>query len=46
VVDRTVEAVLSLVDRAVVLVKGAVVYDGSPSALRADEALMHQYLGV
>ena len=46
VVDRTVEAVLSLVDRAEILVKGAVVLSGPPAALRADEALMHRHLGV
>jgi branched-chain amino acid transport system ATP-binding protein len=46
VVDKTVEAVLSLVDRAEILVKGAVVFSGPPAALRADEAVMHQHLGV
>ena len=46
VVDRTVEAVLSLVDTAVVLVKGQVVFAGSPATLRADAAFMHQHLGV
>jgi branched-chain amino acid transport system ATP-binding protein len=46
VVDRTVEAVLSLVDRAEILVKGSVVFSGAPDALRADPALMHRHLGV
>ena len=46
VVDRTVEAVLSLVDRAEILVKGSVVFSGAPAALRADPALMHRHLGV
>ncbi len=46
VVDRTVDSVLGLVDRAVILVKGGVVYNGSPAALRADEAMMHKHLGV
>ena len=46
VVDKTVAAVLSLVDRATVLVKGSVVYAGSPDALRADPDLMHRHLGV
>ncbi len=46
VVDKTVASILSLVDRSVVLVKGAVVFDGPPAALRADEELMHRCLGV
>jgi branched-chain amino acid transport system ATP-binding protein len=46
VVDKTVEAVLSLVDRVAILVKGEVVFSGGPAALRADEALMHRHLGV
>lgn len=46
VVDRTVAAVLSVVDRSAVLVKGRVVYDGCPAELRADEARMAAYLGV
>ncbi len=46
IVDRTVEAVLSLADRAVVLVKGRVVFDGVPAALRGDPALMGRALGV
>ncbi len=46
VVDRTVASVLSLVDRACVLVKGQVVYDGPPTALLADPALLERHLGV
>ena len=46
VVDRTVDAVLSLVDRATVLVKGTVVYDGSPRELREDAAMLSRVLGV
>ena len=46
VVDRTVTAVLSVVDRSAVLVKGRVVYDGCPAGLRADAARMSAYLGV
>ena len=46
VVDKTVSAVLSLADKAVVLVKGSVVFDGPPAALLADEAAMHRHLGV
>ena len=46
VVDKTVAAVLSLVDRVTVLVKGSVVYSGAPNRLRDDAALMHRHLGV
>ena len=46
VVDKTVSAILSLADRVVVLVKGEVVYGGTPAALRDDPALMHRHLGV
>jgi branched-chain amino acid transport system ATP-binding protein len=46
VVDRTVDAVLSLVDRAEVVVKGAIVWSGPPAALRADPETMHRHLGV
>jgi len=46
VVDRTVTAVLSLVDRATVLVKGQVGYDGDPAALAADDAMLSRFLGV
>ena len=46
VVDKTVAAVLSVVDRSTVLIKGSVVYDGPPGALRADTALMQRCLGV
>ena len=46
VVDRTVDAVLSVADRVAVLVKGSVAYDGPPAALRADPALMARYIGV
>jgi branched-chain amino acid transport system ATP-binding protein len=46
VVDKTVSAVLSLADRVTVLVKGSVVYSGSPQLLREDTPSMHRHLGV
>jgi branched-chain amino acid transport system ATP-binding protein len=46
VVDKTVAAVLSVVDRAEILVKGSLVWSGPPDALRADPELMHRHLGV
>ncbi len=46
IVDKTVDAVLSVADRVVVLVNGAVVLNGPPALLRADPELMARYLGV
>ncbi len=46
VVDRTVAAVLSLVDRTDILVKGSLAWSGPPGELRADPDLMHRHLGV
>ena len=46
VVDKTVAAILSVVDRSTVLIKGSVVYDGDPASLRADPELMQRCLGV
>ena len=46
VVDRTVAAVLSLVDRADILVKGSLAWSGPPERLRADPETMHRHLGV
>lgn len=45
-VDRTVSAVLSVADSVAVLVKGGVVYNGPPEALRQDAGFMHRHLGV
>jgi len=46
VVDKTVAAVLSTVNRCTVLVKGGITYDGAPAGLQADPELMHRCLGV
>ena len=46
VVDKTVAAVLSVVDRSTVLIKGHAVFDGTPATLQADPALMQRCLGV
>ena len=46
VVDRTVAAVLGVVDRATVLVKGQVAYDGDPTVLANDPVLLGRTLGV
>jgi branched-chain amino acid transport system ATP-binding protein len=46
VVDRDFRKVLAHTDRAVVLEKGRVVLEGASDALAADEAALHQFLGV
>ena len=46
VVDKTVSEVTAVADRVVVLVKGEMVFDDKPSALLADQPLMHRTLGV
>ena len=46
IVDKTVEAVTSLADRVVIIVKGEVAFEGAPASLKADPALMHRHLGV
>ncbi len=46
VVDKTVSAVLSVVDRVVILVKGQIAWTGVPDDLRTDAATMHRHLGV
>lgn len=46
IVDKSVEAVTSLADRVVIIVKGEVAFEGPPMSLKADPALMHRHLGV
>jgi branched-chain amino acid transport system ATP-binding protein len=46
IVDKTVSAVAAISDRVVVLVKGEIVFDGAPTALTGDAALMQRHLGV
>jgi branched-chain amino acid transport system ATP-binding protein len=46
VVDKTVAAVTAIADRIVILVKGEVVFEGTPAQLEADPELMHRHLGV
>jgi branched-chain amino acid transport system ATP-binding protein len=46
VVDRNYHALSALADRAVILVKGLVVFDGSREELRARPELHQRYLGV
>ena len=46
IVDKNLDDLLALADRHVVLAKGAVVFDGTTAALKADEALIQRHLGV
>ncbi len=46
IVDKNFAAVSAVADRAVILVKGASVYDGTSADLRAQPELRTRYLGV
>jgi branched-chain amino acid transport system ATP-binding protein len=46
IVEQNVRAALLLAARCYVLSKGQMVWEGTPSALRAEPDLMHRYLGV
>jgi branched-chain amino acid transport system ATP-binding protein len=46
VIDKNVGRLLNLADRHYVIEKGRVVWHGDSAALRAQPAIVHQYLGV
>jgi branched-chain amino acid transport system ATP-binding protein len=46
IVDKSVAAVTEMADRILILVKGEVVFEGSPADLKAKPELMHRHLGV
>lgn len=46
IVDKNFNAVASIADRCMILVKGRVVYEGDSETLRADRALRERHLGV
>lgn len=46
IVDKNLASVLSIADRAVILVKGGVVFAGTPDELRQNMDMAHQHLGV
>ena len=46
VIDKNIGALLDLAKRHFVLEKGRVVWQGGSQALRAEPAIIHQYLGV
>lgn len=45
-VEQNLPLALDVTDRVYVLSKGATVYEGTPAELRAQEDVMHRYLGV
>ena len=45
-VDKSVSEVTAVTDRVVILVKGQMVFEGTPASLKADPAIMQQHLGV
>ena len=45
-VDKSVAEVTAVTDRVVILVKGQMVFDGTPASLMADPDTMHRHLGV
>jgi branched-chain amino acid transport system ATP-binding protein len=46
VVDKDFRSLAKIADRAVLLSKGTVVFDGAPAVLAAQPALLERYLGV
>lgn len=46
IVDKNLKAVLRLAHRAVILVKGEVIFEGTAEELRGRRDLIHQHLGV
>jgi branched-chain amino acid transport system ATP-binding protein len=46
IVDKNHAAVTALADRAVLLVKGRVVFDGTSAKLRGEPELLRRHLGV
>ncbi|HRJ68660.1 MAG TPA: ABC transporter ATP-binding protein [Beijerinckiaceae bacterium] len=46
VVDKTISEVAAVADRVAILVKGQIVFEGTPADLSADPDIMHRHLGV
>ena len=46
VVDKSIAEMTAVAERVVVLVKGAIVFEGTPAVLKADADLMQRHLGV
>ena len=46
VVEQNAQKILGVTDRAVILERGSVVYEGTSAALLADRATLESHLGV
>ncbi len=46
VIDKNVDALTRIADRHYIIEKGVVVWSGTSAALRADDTVLHRYLGV
>jgi branched-chain amino acid transport system ATP-binding protein len=46
VVEQNAQKILGVTDRAVILERGTVVYEGDSASLKNDRAMLEQYLGV
>lgn len=46
IVDKNVGVLLELVDRAAIMVKGRLVFDGAPDALEADPSILQTHIGL
>jgi branched-chain amino acid transport system ATP-binding protein len=46
IVDKNAQVLLDLVDRAVIVVKGEVAFDGAPAALKEDPSILAATIGV
>ena len=46
VVEQNAQKILGVTDRAVILERGTIVYEGASAALKADRATLDQHLGV
>jgi branched-chain amino acid transport system ATP-binding protein len=46
IVDKNFAAVSTLTDRAILLVKGRIVFDGNSDELRRQPEILHQHLGI
>ena len=46
IVDKNFAAVSTLTDRAILLVKGRIVFDGNSDELRRQPGILHQHLGI
>ena len=45
-VEQNLEMALGVADRAYVMSKGRIVFEGTPAELQSDEETLHRYLGV